>query len=247
METEGEIESLDRGYDLTLHTVRTSFGSISWNNDGDEKLQIDPEGLHVRKFEMNNENQRLSLAGTFRGRGALDAQLKLQKVNLAGLGYYFHIRELIPENQRFTGDLDLTLELQGTLASPLVHLVTSCNELGYRGKRIGTLTSLLDYRDQKLNGKIKIDSKKQNATDPPDLMLNGTIPIDLAFTAVEKRFPDEQIELGITSTGFELNVLDPLLASFDDLQGTVTGNVHVGGTPNQPVYNGSLNLTDVKF
>ncbi len=245
--TEGQIEIFERAYDLTLKNVGITFGSVSWKNDGDQKISIDPAGIHIKRFELARENQRLSWAGTLNRQGALNAQLTLRQFDLAGLGHFFRVRELIPENRGFSGSLDLMIDLQGTSSSPIIHLATSSSELGYRGKRIGTLEGSFAYLNQTLSGEIKITGKNGNMAEPPRLKVSGSLPIDLAFTPVEKRFPDQLINLSVMLNSFEVNGLDPFLASFDELQGQAAGDLNIGGTPNHPKYNGSISLAEVRF
>ncbi len=55
------------------------------------------------------------------------------------------------------------------------------------------------------------------------------------------------MELRLRAHDFPLAFLDPLLADFDDIQGSVTGEINVQGTPEAPVYTGLVSTEDLRF
>lgn len=243
---DGEVKILKNAYDFTFDTLHVSFGSLLWKNEEKVSVLVDSIGLHVDQLKMRRESERFSFQGMLHHDGTVDAHLAIQQLNLSYLGDYLGMEELTREHS-FSGNLDLDVVMQGTLASPRMHLTTSCNDLGYRGKLIGIFTGFLNYESQNLGVEFKINNKEGDTFSLPSLVVKGTLPINLALSGVEKRLPEQPMNLIITSTGFELNVVDPLLTTFDEVQGKLLCDLRVEGTPSHPSYSGSITLSDVHF
>ena len=242
----GSMQASDQTYTLSLDTLSFLFGALQWMNDSDVVATIGPAGIDLSQCILRRENERLTLNGTVGVNGDVVAALQLQKFDLAGMGFYTGMQEL-KEGQTLTGLLDVQVNLKGTLANPVFDVSSNCQDLTYRGSAIGTLASSLKYENQVLTTDVTVERKNGEALQRPQLMLQGAVPVNLGFVGVERRFPDKPMLLSLTANGFELAVLDPLLASYDNITGTLSCNVRIEGTPSEPSYSGLISFSGVRF
>jgi hypothetical protein len=242
----GKMDVSSGEYHFSFDSVALAFEQPRWTNEGPFELSINAEGIHLSNCVFISNTERLVLEGAIDRQGNVAGKAAVRQLALAGLGYYLRSPDLLG-NQGFGGNLDAELNVRGSFDSPVLDLTISCEELFYRGGRIGRLAGVLSYGDVNLNAEIFVDRNGSSASGNPNLEIKGYIPINLAFTSVEKRFPDKPMTVTISSDGFELGVLDPLLTTFDDVRGRVTSNIQIEGTPNQPTYAGSVSLSEVRF
>jgi hypothetical protein len=246
---EGSVRPSQHAYHFSIDSTVVTFGDLFWVNNGNIVGVIDKSGFRVTNFDLrkkHNDHEYITLQGTVDYFGALDCQLHVQQFNLRNFGHYVNVQELLSE-RGFTGTVDLDTKIQGTVQAPEMRFVATGSGITYRGKKIGMLIGTLDYRDRLLTVDVGIGNPKPNEARPTDLVVRGNVPIDLALSGVEQRFPDKPMNLLVSSEGLEIDFLDPLLVSLDDLRGRLVCNLHIGGTPGRPLYNGTISLSDVEF
>ena len=60
--------------------------------------------------------------------------------------------------------------------------------------------------------------------------MDGELPLDLSFNAVEDRFPQEVIDLVVVSDRLPLSLLMAPFPGYEEVEGTISGRVDVGGS-----------------
>ena len=78
----------------------------------------------------------------------------------------------------------------------------------------------------------------------PALSITGTMPIAVGNEVVPA---DAAMDLRIRGDGVQINILDPLLPTFNQLTGTLNCDLHMVGTAQQPTYTGTMQLSDCHF
>lgn len=245
---QGHVHPEADGYSVGIDTTTIAFGDLSWINDSMIVVLFADSSLTVKKFELKkrgDDRERIGFYGTVAYDGAIQGMLHVQRFNLRNFGHYVRLRELLLE-RGFTGTFDLNAEMGGTLAAPTLTLTANGESITYRGKTVGTFIGVFDYRDRALTVDLGIGNLKPEETRPSDLVVRGIVPIDLALAGAE-RFPNKPINLTITSDGFAVDVLDPLLTTLDDVRGKLFCNVRIAGTPQNPQYNGTIIFSDFQF
>ena len=74
------------------------------------------------------------------------------------------------------------------------------------------------------------------------LTLDGEIPLDLSFNAVEERLPEEVIDLVVVLNQLPLSLLMAPFSSYEEVVGTMSGRVEVGGTSRSLAPRGQLTV-----
>lgn len=251
IDTQGSVKTSPHRYDITVDSMTLAFGELSWQNGRPINILVDRYGFSLPEMIIRTSDESLTLQGIVGFDGTVDGQLTVRQFDLRGIGNYANIREL-QKRQNFSGTVDLDASIKGTVSKPQILMTMSSNTIAYRGKNIGVLLGSLSYADDNLKVDVGVGNKHTTAEEtgsakPTDVFIRGNIPISLAFDNGGPRFPDKEIDLVITSDALEIDFLDPMLATFDDLRGKLSCNIHVGGTPNQPVYNGVMTFAEVTF
>jgi hypothetical protein len=201
--------------------------------------------LTVNKAEFMLDSARIAFNGTISDSENTDFQVTVRNFDLAHLSTWFSKSPLQKNQQIVDGTLDATITITHRVSDPVIHASVVGNNIHYKQTKIGVSTATLQYAKE--NVRVDITLKKTLDDTDPFLSITGTLPISITAESDRERFPDQEQHLQITSSGFELGMLEPLLPDFDQLSGTMTCNMLITGTPRSPHYAGTVSLRDGKF
>lgn len=242
---DGQTSVQPNTYVFDIEHLTVGKGSYVWQNQQDLQMRLNHEGVRVLHAVMAHGNEELSLAGILHHTGEFDMEAAMKRFDLKGVNAFLRDLRSKREGQGFSGTADATLLLAGTTSSPAITFTMTADSVHFRRSRIGRITAAIGYRDELATIDLVANEVEQDTT--PDLMIRGIVPIDLAFTGVQQRFPDREQHLSIRSDGFDVSVLDPLIWELDQLSGSLTCNIEIVGTPRVPDYRGNISLSDVHF
>ena len=243
----GNVEAGPYHYELNLETLLLGFGSVHWQNNKQARILLDTGGVHLSNFQMARNNENLTLDASVQRNGRLAAQLRAHGMDISQLGNYVGVSELTAQGQSFTGLVDIEAVINGTTDSPQLILSANGEKLTFRDQPIGRLVGKIDYLDKLLHLDIKLEERGKDTLVVPHLKLFGTIPINLALSGNDKRFPDQPMNLQIQANDLQLGILDPIIGSVHDLKGLLNCSVLVNGSPSSPLYGGNISISGVEF
>jgi translocation-and-assembly-module (TAM) inner membrane subunit TamB-like protein len=230
-------------FDFDSLTVRT--GEYRWKNDQDVQFRLNFDGTRVMHALMTRNGEQFSLTGVLHHNGEFNFDALLNDYDLASLGYLTRNPVLLRPDQGFRGRASAKLHLAGSTSSPVITFDASSDSIFYRQTRIGSVGAGIRYQDSIAT--LDLTVKRSPRDSVPSLSVKGTLPVNLAFSGVKERFPDEPQHIQVLSKGFDLSVLDPLHSEFQDVRGMLYADISVAGTPRDPEYTGSIKLSDVEF
>jgi hypothetical protein len=137
--------------------------------------------------------------------------------------------------------------LSGRPADPVFTFRAASTDLKYGAVAFGALQVDGEYQKRKARVNIEFRSPSLVASEKPDLLVAGSLPVDLAFTQVDDRFPDEPVDLRIEAMGFHLDILDPFIPVFDNIEGQLFADIRLAGTMKNISSSGSMRLEDGRF
>jgi hypothetical protein len=241
----GLISVQPHTFAIDFDSLILSLGSYSWNNRQDVQLRLNTDGIRVMHAEFGGENERITFNGFISTNENLDLGIKLRGFDLSTLGLFLKDASLNKPGKGFTGVLSSDLTLTGTMASPVIRLKATANDITFRRTLFGTLTASMDYENE--NAILDLSMRKNLSSVEPDLKLTGNLPCNLALKSVNERFPSKPQRLKLFADKFDLSVIDPLLYDFDEMSGKVECDITLEGTPQKPEYKGSISFIDTKF
>jgi translocation and assembly module TamB len=72
----------------------------------------------------------------------------------------------------------------------------------------------------------------------------GTLPVDLALTDVERRTLEEPMDVRVTADAVDAGIVLAYLGSLEDVAGTISADLVIGGTSREPAPSGTVRMTD---
>jgi hypothetical protein len=241
----GEASIQPNTYALDIDTLIVSSGVYRWRNNQDVQIRANYDGVRVLHAEMIRNKESLSLVGVLHHDGIVDLTGTLDHYDMGGLSLWLRNSELSLPGHGLSGTGTAGFHLSGSTSSPVISFSATCESTYFHQTRIGDVHAGIMYENKRAS--IDINVKTYPHDTSSSLIVKGNIPIDLAFSNAGERFPDDEQHLEIFSNGFDVSVLDPLLADFDDLSGTLQCNVLIAGSTHTPRYSGTITLSKLKF
>ncbi len=210
------------------------FPDERWNLGGPATISWDPDGLTFRDFRMRRPGvggMRLQAQGRIPFDGEADFGLEARALDIRWIARLLQLDEVLE------GVVDLDLRLTGTDAEPVMNLALSTDGFRFREYVLDRLEANVDYASRRVAGDVAVWSDSLQI-----LTLDGELPLDLSFNAVEDRFPQEVIDLVVQSDRFPLSLLMAPFPGYEDVEGTISGRVDVGGSSRSLAPQGQLTV-----
>ena len=243
--TNGEISVQPNTYVFDLDSLIFSINNSTWLNEQDVQLRLNLEGLRIMHAAFKRMNERVEIAGALTRQGNINLSTEIRKFNLANLGSLLKSKYPSLQSEGLSGTVNLDLNVTGTTTAPIIKLHTRGEDIFIRKTKVGQLNIDFGYVEQ--TGSINIVFKENPDDIKPLLTISGTIPMNLAFSGGDKLFQDKTQSIDVKSDGLNIGIFDPLLKDFDDIDGNLKCDLKIKGTPNSPLYEGSIHLQNTKF
>jgi translocation and assembly module TamB len=221
---------------LNLDEMTLRFPEERWNLGGPATVSWDPDGFTFQDFRLirpGSDGFRMSAEGRLPFRGSADFDLTVERLELARVAHLLQLPD------RLEGMVDVDLEMLGTAEDPEFTGRLAAEGFSFRDFSLHQLRSELTYAGRRLSGNAEISHD-----DREILALEGTIPADLAFGEVEHRFPDEAVDLDIRADSLPLELLLAPFPVYDDVRGSISGAVSLGGTLDGLAPQGEVRLSN---
>ncbi len=227
-DVEGDIRTIH------LDELVFRFPEERWNLGGPSTITWDPDGLTFQDFRMRRPGSggmRLQAQGRLPFNGAADFRLDADALDVRRIAEALQLAEVLE------GVVDMDLRVTGTDTEPVMALVVSTDGFRFREYLFDRFEADVAYADQRTAGNVELWSDSLQV-----LTVAGELPLNLSFNAVEERIPEEVIDLVVISDQLPLSLLIAPFPSFQDVVGTISGRVDVGGTSRSLAPQGQLTL-----
>jgi translocation and assembly module TamB len=216
---------------LRLDTMTLVLATSTWSLTGTARAVLTADSLGFDAVELRSE-----------GGGRIRAQGSLPR---AGVGEFVLAADSVPLADAYAlaerdtagigGTADLALRLAGAAASPTLEFRLGLTDARFGGYRAPALMLLGSYADRRLSfkGGLWRDSVRM-------LSLAGSLPLDLALTAVERRRLAGPIAISARSDSVEMEPLGALTDLVTNVGGLLNADLRIGGTWDQPQLSGFL-------
>ncbi len=207
---------------LHLDELVFRFPEERWNLGGPSTISWDPDGLTFQDFRMRRPGvggMRIQAQGRFPFNGEADFRLQAEALDVGWVAHALQLDDVLQ------GVVDLNLLVRGTDVEPVMALELSADRFRFREYEIDRLEADVDYAARRAVGSVGLWNDSQQV-----LTVAGELPLDLSFNLVEQRLPEESIDLVVVSDELPLSLAMAPFESFDQVTGTMSGSVDVGGT-----------------
>ncbi len=245
--TNGQVGVTDDGVQFTLSNLTLGYQDYLWQADDGAVIAVNPHSMRVHSFTLRRDSQAVVLNGSLVAADSVEAAVHCRSLDLVSLKYVLRKEEQAGEARLFEGRADFDAYAHGTLANPIYDATLTARTVSFRGFPFGEIHGTLNYRDEQLAADFSIDNRADRTSGQPDLTIRGSLPVRLAITGVDARFPDTPMDFEIKTEGLQMSLLDPLVPTFNELVGTLKADLKIGGSPKKPSFAGSMSIENCSF
>ena len=200
---------------------------VTWN-----ERSISIEDLEVRRDD--HDHMRLNANGTLSRSDASDFELRVEGLHVERVA---RVMEL--DDVALSGHLDLALSVRGAADDPVI--------VGWFEFEEPSLAQVLFTR---VAGELEYGAKVADVRveawqgDRRVLSAVGAVPIDLSLSEVERRQVARPMDLRVVADSLDAAVALAYFGTLEDVVGTVSGEVRLGGTSEAPEPDGVMTLSE---
>ncbi|HVS60696.1 MAG TPA: translocation/assembly module TamB domain-containing protein, partial [Gemmatimonadaceae bacterium] len=221
--------------ELRLNNLRLRFDTSVWASTRVAALHWGQAGVDVDSLELRNgATGRIFVNGLIPKQGSANLDVAVDNLNVGD------VIALTQSSINAKGLVSFNVHTTGTLDNPQFKGAFGATSLLYNGTTLPELHGNVQYANQTLTGR----AEAMRAGQPPFLVAEGTIPINLAATGVTgSRFPaNRQIALNITADSMPLDLMPQFSDYVSNVRGRASGSFKLGGSLNKPQLTGQFAL-----
>ena len=232
---------------FTLNDFQLAFKDFAWSADGGASVGFGPQGVHIKDLVMRRDTQAVTVACHIGSGRGLTATITANHIDLDNLKYLIAEEEGGSRRKAFAGIGNVTLQARGTLEDPEYSASLRASNVSFRGIPFGEIVGDFTYAREVLSTDLHIEEQTMKGRGRALLIARGTLPVNLALKRLPGSSTNQPMNLSIHSDGIAINVLDPLLPTFDRLNGILRCDVTLVGSPRSPDYRGTISLDSCSF
>ncbi|HUH11748.1 MAG TPA: translocation/assembly module TamB domain-containing protein, partial [Longimicrobiales bacterium] len=228
----GETEVL-----LDLLQLRSRVAA--WGLASPVAARLGEADLVLERFELVREGGtgRIQAEGALpwgtAARRAADFTVLLENVRLA------EFLDLAQSDLGAEGTMTGRLEVSGPAAAPRIQADITGSRLGVEGMMLDRAYFVAGYADRLLQARVEARHGQRTV-----LSATARVPLDLALTEVARRRLAAAQEVQVRADSLPLALFTSLVRGFQDVSGSLTGDMVVGGTPRAPDMSGLFRIAD---
>lgn len=221
-----------------LRQLDLSEGGRAWKLARPALVTLRPSAVQVDGFALGAGDRHVTIQGVFDRRDTSDMTLRFDGFDLDALA----AARVVP----LAGRLDGTLRLSGPAVAPSVQGKVALAVRRRGGRNVGRLQSELDWT--RVGLQVRAEAKP---LEGGGISLAGTlpwrltlVPEDTAASVGFAREPADTMALAVRADSFDLAFFQPFLPeeTAQELTGDLAVDGRIGGTPDQPRANGTIDL-----
>ena len=225
----------DQSGRVDLDRLTLVFDDRRWNLQGPARFDWDADAIEVRNFGLIRPGGGgLSLAADgrlVRGTGDSDFRLRAADLDLEVVGRLLQL-ESLPR-----GVLAAALDASGSGSDPEWEGTIRVEQAEYQTLLFDSVSVSGSYANRRIATEIESWQNSRRT-----IRVAGNAPLDLRLTTVEQRIPDQAVDLTIAADSFPARMVLDALRSLEEVDGTVTGNVALGGRRSDLEPDGEIRL-----
>ncbi|MBK7631005.1 MAG: hypothetical protein IPJ23_09985 [Ignavibacteriales bacterium] len=233
----------DAELQLNITNFNFNYNQFNVHNKHNLALAYSNETLDFKDFILDVANGTLNVGGTFgpTGEDTINVSLDSLKGEMLTTGILGNFGQ-----KKIDADINLKGLVTGNFSDPKFLITTSVNKIKYGESNFGSLLSVFDYSDNKLNADVRfLDSTENN--DTPAMLISGYFPLMLTSTKDSISNSQKSIDLTIQSDEFDLSSLKNIIPYVQFQKGKLETDIYISGTVSKPIAIGYFSINDAKF
>ncbi|MEO8445977.1 MAG: hypothetical protein ABI528_00700 [bacterium] len=235
-----------------IDTFKAKYGSYDAANDDEWKIIYSPgDKISFEQFSIKSKNITADIKGDYSLNSASDLTIESKNIKPQDIFEILNSLDSASHPQLISmkadGSFAVLVNYKGTLEEPEVDLKVTSTDLKYNDSLAGNVNAIIGYA----NSIVTADIDLENANERGSLKITGEIPYANPLIsdtdAVETVFSGSPVKLIFTSKNFSIGPFTRLVPNIPELDGTLNGEINVGGIVAMPELKGKLDLTDGKI
>jgi len=243
----GKARVEENGVTASFQTLEGAYQNFTWHADPGATVRVNHASAGLTGLVMRCDTQTVALQASIGPGRTITLTVDGTHLDLDDMKYFLADEELGPQGTAFAGGATVHATAAGTLASPVLSASVAGENISFRTLPFGRLASELRYANGEVDAHVRVNAEGDPPDAPPVMTIDGTLPADLRLEGTENGLPDRVMNLKVVSRRVQMNVLDPLLPTFNQLRGVMTCDLTLGGTPREPTYDGTIAIADCGF
>lgn len=205
-------------------------------------VDLGNSGVRLSGMRLESGETAISAEGQFRTSGAEDFHVELTKVKIGEIRENFDLQSLIPPLQ---GEVNGTLDLEGTAREPVLTIDLSIRDLYYDGYGPIDIDLKAHYQQRRLT----IETFDVRAYDTPILSASGNMPLDLNLSGTVQVPLDKPVDMKLQIPTMQVERFYEALPLLEDnnMKGEVMADIGLQGTVESPIIKLNVELNDAAF
>jgi len=242
-EIEASVNMTPVTQEISLEKIWVQYKGLDWQNSTQANIIVSPDNLEIKNIHLQRDSSKIIFDGTLAKDGTQDFKLSVNDLSASVLGRYFF--DLTQD--QLESNINLNTSITGTFSDPVIDLNLSTDALSFRDAVFGQWMGSMNYSAGVINTDIRFIDTLYNYSSPL-LSVSGSIPINLSFNNIDKRFDEtKEIDISVKANRFQLSSFGQILPVIDNQKGTLDADIHIGGTNEQIEYKGALMLAKGAF
>lgn len=257
IETGGVAQYVNNKYAVFLPHLQIGLGKCMEENSDTVKFNLGVDGFDICALTVSHESAEATITGLFNPKANSDLSYKMTNFFLTDLKEILRRTSYAESSTSFSGIVDLNGWFRGTLKRPNISVGIRADAVGIDRREssnssssrtvVGRIAAHLGYADRLLDLDIRLHSQPENLLLPPDLLLTGSVPYDLALVSQPEQNLEGKMDLLLQTQHMNLAFLGPFVPELGNLIGTLQCDVKMKGDIDAPQYEGSMAIRDANF
>jgi hypothetical protein len=240
---EGTVEMSAIDQKVILENLECNYKGINWQNENPITVLFTPEFFNIKDFSLNNNDTKIKLDGTIYNEETQKVSIRIDNLPGEYLSKYF----LALNKNYIDANINASININGSFDNPLIDVQLNADSITYQRINFGNLLSDISYDNKLIKSEVYFVDTTNNLNSPL-LEMSSTIPLDLRFREVSKRFLDnEELSLFLKASNFNSSAFGDLLPFITNQKGLLTADINGTGTLDDLNVNGFLSLTEGRF
>ncbi|MFA6455261.1 MAG: hypothetical protein WCW40_00455 [Bacteroidota bacterium] len=231
---------------ITFSNLYAKYQGIDLRSAAPFVTTISSHGIHIDSSSFIRRDEEIFVKGNYGFNGAILADATVKSFDLSDIFFVNTSQSFRQQALALGGTIDMSATIAGTAENPTIIAQLEGKDISYRNSNFGDLNAALTYSKKRAGIKIEMNDTSSSPA-AQQFNLEGVVPIDLRFTAVDDRVNLDGMDVQITAGNLSSSIFDVFVPEIDQMAGRISGSVDVKGSLVNPIQVGTLQLDSGSF
>ncbi len=236
LDASGQFDFDSLGGSVRLEEATATLDSLVYSLAHPSRVVWDERSVSIEGFELrrdDHDHMRITADGTLSRSDVSDFDLVIEGLHVERVARVVELDDVT-----MSGHLDLTLSVSGPADDPVIEGRFELEEPSLAGVLFTRVAGELEYRGKEADVRVEAWEGERRV-----LSAVGPVPIDLSLAEVERRQVAQPMDLRVVADSLDAAVALAYFGTLEDVVGTVSGEVRLGGTSETPEPEGVITLS----